>query len=933
MESNEHTDPTRRVLVPRLRPEADAHRALRLVMAGLPEQGAHLSTTPGTRVEAGAELLLADGALLLDAEYWLTGFGRNYDTGKSYPMHRVRVAVHVADAGVDGGLRELWHRDFAQAKSASGSAVAKQLAKWLAKYPAPAGDAQIIGPGQSRPNFKRGACRWCGGEVREKDGALVGWGPGAELEHTPCPPRPVETGEVCEDCERPVVAHQAHRVMVREGEGRWAVRHRGMGMAPCSESPRPTPQEWEAAQQREQAQAEKRRAAEQQRAKQRAKKAAAKAAKEAAVREFAAESERRVAVHGVVAVVATEQLYDKGLRPCGERMRLTEERLRLGDGSEVTRYQVTAYGGAGTVSQSGAGGTYYLLADARAEYKEYEWSPEISRPAPAPVPARTGDDAVLGALMARRSPDAPAAGGGSGEGQWTVDCGVPGPRRARPGGSVYEVGQVMRAELREWQHPVPADAPGYRGGAIPSAIVTVTSPLAPQWCEDEDGNQPSCLIGEDGWWHRARVRIATREEAAPLLAEEAEKRRVRELRAATDALFLRAADGEVPAEGDIDLSGAVRVPYGEELHHGADAPHQIHVDEGAGVVWVLRYNGRDGDTWAWSNHGPYIARRLPLTGERSQLIARLRAEYAVPTMMRVAGIGRDAARVLLERGIDADTAQDSLGYLRLEDEPDVLAWLARPLDQWRSEGWVTSVLNGDPRWPVAQAATLADAGVTGRRAAAHHRAGRTTADQVLAAAVPQLPTGPARILLRASGTGYVTSSPELAAAYIAARPQYWGPDAVTVVEGIHPVHVHDRLDKPWSYWSDGSLVTAPWLRVRSTDGSRPRTAPMPSGLSEAAVTALDLVATSARHGVDRPLWQPLAQATAHTQRELERIEKRHETIVLLHHRFALPDDRVGELWQILREGAAMAGGEGEEWERSDLYPSAPTARAAWTTTR
>ncbi|MFI1189393.1 hypothetical protein [Streptomyces californicus] len=54
---------------------------------------------------------------------------------------------------------------------------------------------------------------------------------------------------------------------------------------------------------------------------------------------------------------------------------------------------------------------------------------------------------------------------------------------------------------------------------------------------------------------------------------------------------------------------------------------ELHVDEQARVAWYLRYNGHDGDDWSLSNHGSFIARRVPLTEERARLVADLRAEY------------------------------------------------------------------------------------------------------------------------------------------------------------------------------------------------------------------------------------------------------------------------------------------------------------------
>ncbi|MDR3082682.1 MAG: hypothetical protein LBV60_17440, partial [Streptomyces sp.] len=134
------------------------------------------------------------------------------------------------------------------------------------------------------------------------------------------------------------------------------------------------------------------------------------------------------------------------------------------------------------------------------------------------------------------------------------------------------------------------------------------------------------LIGEDGWFFRILVRSATAEEAADILAAEDTARHRAALAERRHRLFEHADDGEIP--DTVDLAGAVQIDFGAQrsLHqHWPD--DELHVDEESGIAWFLRYNGAEGDTWSANNCGSFIARRMPLTEQRAQLIADLRAEY------------------------------------------------------------------------------------------------------------------------------------------------------------------------------------------------------------------------------------------------------------------------------------------------------------------
>ncbi|MFJ2225641.1 hypothetical protein ACIOFY_37065 [Streptomyces anulatus] len=215
---------------------------------------------------------------------------------------------------------------------------------------------------------------------------------------------------------------------------------------------------------------------------------------------------------------------------------------------------------------------------------------------------------------------------------WQIDRGVPGRFHPRPE-RWRNAGTVLRSEVFEGrEQPFPDTAPGYRRvrDGVVSAIVTTVRELPPVYCRDEDGNNPGCLIGEDGWYFRILVRPANAEEAAGILAAEEENARRYALDERRRAAFsYRAGDGEVP--DDVDgLGDAQPVDFGAEarrrfLQHWPD--DELRVDEAAGVVWFLEYNGADGDDWSRNNVSSFVAQRFPLTEERRRLITDLRAEY------------------------------------------------------------------------------------------------------------------------------------------------------------------------------------------------------------------------------------------------------------------------------------------------------------------
>jgi hypothetical protein len=138
---------------------------------------------------------------------------------------------------------------------------------------------------------------------------------------------------------------------------------------------------------------------------------------------------------------------------------------------------------------------------------------------------------------------------------------------------------------------------------------------------------------DEGWVYLTEVREATPAEAAALEASEAREAARQAL--AEEGAALASAAAETPADaGDLrDLPGARIEPARPlTLAFGTEGCHRhLRLDEPAGWLWALTWNGADGDDWSLSNSGPYIARRLPLTPERRGLFAALAAEFGAIT--------------------------------------------------------------------------------------------------------------------------------------------------------------------------------------------------------------------------------------------------------------------------------------------------------------
>lgn len=524
---------------------------------------------------------------------------------------------------------------------------------------------------------------------------------------------------------------------------------------------------------------------------------------------------------------------------------------------------------------------------------------------------------------------------GSEQPRWTISRGEPGPYRPRPTGWTSP-GTVLRAELweaPEW--PFPTDAPGYRriGERRVSAIVTTVREDAPVYCKDEDGDQPSDLIGEDGWLFVIHVRPATAEEAEDILADEAVASRRTMLEQRRRALFGRGVpgDGEVQPDGPVNLHGASQVPYGAELRHGVhyEPVDEIRVNAARGEAWGLYYNGGDGDDWSRNNFGSYIAVRYPLIPARVELIAELRAEYEIKTW-EAEGVGAEAARVLILAGWEFSQAVSELGAFVLKSEEDARVALARPQEQWKAAGWETFRAREHERFTPADAALLADAGIRHGDALQLRRAGHKTVDQILNAKPPHIPDGVGRIVVAPEHPhsefykATVTSDPQFAREWLAPRMDRWNADRLEVVADVRPVHVTSE----WSLWDDGALVVGEWMTEYHP---AKRAAERLETLPEGAVQALNLV-TSSRTEVDPDVWRLLLDATGHQVHEIASADHKgyqwRSNKVLRRYDFTTPSG-VRSLWEAWGDEGGMSGGEGDYYERSEVYGDEAAARRSY----
>ncbi|MEU5978476.1 hypothetical protein [Streptomyces sp. NPDC047315] len=363
------------VTVPTVPSDANVYRSWRKILTGLDDGAKGSAAVLGPEVGHGAVVETAAGALVLVVDQHITGWGETYLTGKRYPRMDAAVSLHLVED--DGALKQVWARHFKTAGGAFGSAGLGQLRKHLAARP-PAAELSltVVDPGPGRPSYQPGPCCWCGDVLPTGSGVLVGRGP--QVEHRKaCPSEPAAPGTCCARCGESVAPMTARLTVVREGKGRREVLHTGR----CEDHPSLEQYERQVAAAEEERAAE--RAAEKKREEKRAaaaeKRSAARAAKKKAVQEAAAATKARVESLPVVAEAGRTVLYDKGLSPYGDRLRLVEVTVTLSDGAPATWWEVTEHGGHQEAA-GGRGGVFYLLDEARYEYQSHKYQPGTYEP-------------------------------------------------------------------------------------------------------------------------------------------------------------------------------------------------------------------------------------------------------------------------------------------------------------------------------------------------------------------------------------------------------------------------------------------------------------------------------------------------------------------------------------------------------------------------
>lgn len=340
----------------------------------------------GTWLSPGDVVDIPDGTLVVVVDRTFLRYDYGYRSQETYPVYAATVTIHLA--GPDG-LRELWTRDFKNDKSAFSTTTRKKIVALLVAHPAPAGTPAVVTAAR-RLNRQPGPCRWCGGQVVATGGHLVGHGDQIQVEHWQhCPSRHIhEIGASCGLCGINLIAeggyrapHAFGRVLVREGEGRWEVRHEHY--LNCTTRRLESGEEYRARQiaAREAQNASARQAAEAER-----KKQERQARREREALEAARAEEARVESLTITGQTS-KTLYSKNLGG-GQRARLDEHTLTLSDGTSATRWAVVVYheGVVGSFSEEGDGGdepdetaVYYRKSAARSAYQRLQFTPSSGR--------------------------------------------------------------------------------------------------------------------------------------------------------------------------------------------------------------------------------------------------------------------------------------------------------------------------------------------------------------------------------------------------------------------------------------------------------------------------------------------------------------------------------------------------------------------------
>ncbi|MEU9837113.1 hypothetical protein AB0D67_36715 [Streptosporangium sp. NPDC048047] len=509
----------------------------------------------------------------------------------------------------------------------------------------------------------------------------------------------------------------------------------------------------------------------------------------------------------------------------------------------------------------------------------------------------------------------------------------------------WAAGTVFRATL--WNVPAEelpaADTPGY--ARVDEQRVTF---IAVAVAFDSHREQD---YDDEEWYTYLTtiVRAATPEEAAPVLAAEAKRAHRAELARRVEALltvskYKLATDANYPSSEELQgVAFGAKVPIPTSVA-GRDYPTTVHVNHDAGLVWTWIHNGLDGDDWSDNNARNGIAVSHPLTDERRELIADLYAEYDNAATLATE-IGAPAAEVaaVLDAGWSGQQIRDARRLFRLDEPGDGTALAARTPDQWRQAGWWEPSWYHNRKFGPADAARLADAGVSPGEAAGR---GGTT-EEILTARPPHIPADATRILiLPPEGhhghylrplaamtveqmTQRLTHSPELwkwrLQADAGPRPvhvtsgwQVWDDDAVTLTHWIHdrPSHTEENGTMPRIVYDDDPA----WPQAFTADGERL------IGLLLGARNARDVF------GPDKLHWLQVARDAETTREQVD--EKRRDRYrngcgaTLYRHTITRPGQPPEHLWH-LAEDEWHHGEDADATVTYSLYRDEPGARAAY----
>lgn len=460
------------------------------------------------------------------------------------------------------------------------------------------------------------------------------------------------------------------------------------------------------------------------------------------------------------------------------------------------------------------------------------------------------------------------------------------------------------------------------GHTTTGGITGIIVALDVQECYVSEDGMSFGLGADEGYVWTATIRAATEVEAAPVLEAERAQEAARTLSARVRSAFAwRGGDAERGAVYDLpltELTPATAHPVPQAPTHGytGEPAAELLVDQKAGLVWTLSYNGLQGDDHARSNWGSWIAIRHPLTDERARLIEEMNALYATDDDWRAMGITPQAQRVLIEAGWTLP-ALERVEPMRLVDVADAHALMDHSPQWWTEHDWSWLAYRHAPvteRWTVTQALELIEGGLTHRQAHDLRALGHTTVTDALTAAAPTAPADATRIELVAPHRNAMSvwvDSAQALATYLERREAQWGWQ-VRAQKGPQVVHVAPtrRGNRLWMLWDDHRITTGWWHGQER-----------PQELTRAAAQAVTL-AVQAQQAEKVELWRPMLAAQELTVADIDQAEEEAGLGMLLvpHlrvYRFALTDSAPVTWWVASTEYVSPDGDE--EAHRSTIH--------------